>query len=412
MDSLADDVVAGRDHALRVTLWRRDPSSGDCAVADAYDDPAQPVKLWVDRHAGDPGGSGPRVLQQTGGGDLPDTEPPGNNVELDFSAATLGGAGRAPLTLQTDDVGKYALEILDDTSGFAVDTAGNPRPIAGGSSDYVVRPFALRVTAARPDSTANPAAADADGGVFVAAGADFEVTVTGVQYDPADDPDGDGFPGDYSDNDPTDNVDLASGNAPTNSLGQEGTTETVSLRHALWRPTGPADPGLRGGEPLTLADFRGQVVVLTGDSHAAADRLRAHGAFDEVFAEVRPEAKSEIIRQLRTRGPIAMVGDGSNDAPALAEADLGIAFGPTALAADSADVVVTDSELRRVPQVFALARQTRRRIRQNLGWAFLYNVVAIPLAIASAINPLFAALAMASSSLLVVINSSRGMDAE
>jgi Cu2+-exporting ATPase len=153
-----------------------------------------------------------------------------------------------------------------------------------------------------------------------------------------------------------------------------------------------------------------EIVVLTGDSRAAADPLRAHGAFDEVFAEVRPEAKSEIIRQLRTRGPIAMVGDGSNDAPALAEADLGIAFGPTALAADSADVVVTDSELRRVPQVFGLARQTRRRIRQNLGWAFLYNIIAIPLAIAGAINPLFAALAMASSSLLVVINSSRGMN--
>jgi Cu2+-exporting ATPase len=152
-----------------------------------------------------------------------------------------------------------------------------------------------------------------------------------------------------------------------------------------------------------------EIVVLTGDSRAAADRLRAHGAFDEVFAEVRPEAKSEIIRQIRTRGPTAMVGDGSNDAPALAEADLGIAFGPTALAADSADVVITDGALRRVPQVFALARHTRRRIRQNLGWAFLYNVIAIPLAIAGAINPLFAALAMASSSLLVVINSSRGM---
>lgn len=152
-----------------------------------------------------------------------------------------------------------------------------------------------------------------------------------------------------------------------------------------------------------------EIVVLTGDSQGAADRLRTHGVFDRVFAEVRPEAKSEIIRQLRAQGPIAMVGDGSNDAPALAEADLGIAFGPTALAADSADVVVTDSALRRVPQVFAFARQTRRRIRQNLGWAFLYNAVAIPLAIAGAINPLFAALAMASSSLLVVGNSARGM---
>ena len=153
-----------------------------------------------------------------------------------------------------------------------------------------------------------------------------------------------------------------------------------------------------------------EIVVLTGDSEAAADRLRAHAQFDQVFAEVRPEAKTELIRRLRARGPVAMIGDGSNDAPALAAADLGIAFGPTALAADSADVVITDSELDRVPQVFAIAQQTQRRIRQNLGWAFLYNAVAIPLAIAGMINPFFAALAMASSSLLVVANSSRKMD--
>ena len=160
-------------------------------------------------------------------------------------------------------------------------------------------------------------------------------------------------------------------------------------------------------EAIEAADR--ELIVITGDHEAAAEELRAHPAIDRVFAEVRPEAKSEIIRRLRAEGTVTMIGDGSNDAPALAEADLGIAFGPTALAADSADVVLTRDELRGIPQVFALTQQTRRRIYQNIGWAFVYNGVAIPLAITGLLNPLFAALAMASSSLLVVGNSSRRM---
>jgi Cu2+-exporting ATPase len=151
-----------------------------------------------------------------------------------------------------------------------------------------------------------------------------------------------------------------------------------------------------------------RLAVCTGDHEAAAAPLRADTRIGDVFADVRPEAKRALLRQWRAEhGPTAMVGDGSNDAPALADADLGIAFGPTALAADSADVVILDDDLARVPDVLALARATRRRIRQNLGWAFGYNAVAIPLAIFGALNPLAAALAMASSSLLVVGNSAR-----
>lgn len=165
------------------------------------------------------------------------------------------------------------------------------------------------------------------------------------------------------------------------------------------------------GEILTRLKAQGrEIMLLSGDHESAAAQWRSHPAIDRVIAEVRPESKSEIIRKLRKQEPVVMVGDGSNDAPALAEADLGIAFGnPTALAADSADLVILRPDLEALPEVFRISQLTHRRIRQNLAWAFLYNAVAIPLALAGLINPLFAALAMAGSSLLVVANSTRRM---
>ncbi|MDF9746647.1 heavy metal translocating P-type ATPase [Natrinema salsiterrestre] len=153
-----------------------------------------------------------------------------------------------------------------------------------------------------------------------------------------------------------------------------------------------------------------EVVVLTGDDAAGTETFRDHPAVDRVFAGVPPDGKVETVRRLSGEGVTAMVGDGTNDAPALAAADVGIALGDgTARATDAADAVVTSSDLRAVRSVFDLADGTRRRIRENVCWALLYNAVAIPLAAAGLINPLFAAVAMAVSSAIVVVNSSRAV---
>jgi Cu2+-exporting ATPase len=151
-----------------------------------------------------------------------------------------------------------------------------------------------------------------------------------------------------------------------------------------------------------------EIVLLTGDDERMTQRFAAHPDIDTVFAGVRPESKEAIVGGLRERGTTTMIGDGTNDAPALASADLGIALSSgTELAVEAADAVIMDDDLRSLPVIFELARSTRRRITGNLGWAIAYNLIALPLAIVGMINPLIAAIAMGLSSLVVVFNSKR-----
>ncbi|RME40663.1 MAG: cation-translocating P-type ATPase, partial [Planctomycetota bacterium] len=151
-----------------------------------------------------------------------------------------------------------------------------------------------------------------------------------------------------------------------------------------------------------------RVVLLTGDralrGQAVARRLGV-----EVLAELRPEEKAEQIRSLRTRyGPVAMVGDGLNDAPALSAADVGFALGCGAdLTREAGDVCLLGDELPMIPWSIGLARRTVRIIKQNLVWAVSYNTIGIGLALAGRLNPVLAALAMFGSSLAVVTNSQK-----
>ncbi|UWG50596.1 Cation transport ATPase [Halalkaliarchaeum sp. AArc-CO] len=186
-------------------------------------------------------------------------------------------------------------------------------------------------------------------------------------------------------------------------VGRDGAVEGVATVGDEFRP---------GWEAAIdrFAERGVEVVVLTGDDSAASETLSNHPGIDRVFAGVPPEGKAETVSRLGQRGRTVMVGDGTNDAPALASADLGIAMGGgTAMAADAADVAVLEDDLESVETVFELARATDRRVKGNVGWAFCYNAIAIPLAITGLLNPLFAAVAMATSSLLVVTNSSRDL---
>ncbi len=157
------------------------------------------------------------------------------------------------------------------------------------------------------------------------------------------------------------------------------------------------------------------VVMLTGDNERTANAVGRQAGVDEVIAGVLPDGKEAVIRKLKRKGKVAMVGDGINDAPALTRADIGIAIGAgTDIAIDAADVVLMNSKLSDVPAAIRLSRATLKNIHENLFWAFIYNTIGIPLAAGAFIslfgwqlNPMFGAAAMSLSSFCVVSNALR-----
>ena len=175
---------------------------------------------------------------------------------------------------------------------------------------------------------------------------------------------------------------------------------------------------IKEDSPQAISELRGmgvRVVMLTGDNERTARAIGQQAGVDEVIADVKPDGKEQAVRQLQESGKAAMVGDGINDAPALTRADMGIAIGAgTDVAIDAADVVLMKSRLSDVPAAIRLSRATLRNIHQNLFWAFIYNVIGIPLAAGVFIpifgwtlNPMFGAAAMSLSSFCVVSNALR-----
>lgn len=157
-----------------------------------------------------------------------------------------------------------------------------------------------------------------------------------------------------------------------------------------------------------LHDLGLKVIMLTGDNERTANAVAGACGVDEVVAGVLPDGKAEAVSRFKEQGKVLMVGDGINDAPALATADMGIAIGAgTDVAIDAADVVLMNSNLSDVPAAIRLSRRTLKGIHQNLFWAFIYNIILIPVAATSSVSPMLCAAAMSLSSFFVVTNALR-----
>lgn len=206
--------------------------------------------------------------------------------------------------------------------------------------------------------------------------------------------------------------------AQGDALAQEGKTPLFFTRDGQLLGIIAVADTIKEDSPEAIRQLRHmgiQVVMLTGDNQRTAEAVGRQAGVDEVIAGVLPDGKEQVIRDLQRRGAVAMVGDGINDAPALTRADMGIAIGAgTDIAIDAADVVLMNSRLSDVPAAIRLSRATLRNIHENLFWAFLYNVIGIPLAagvfytwLGWELNPMFGAAAMSLSSFCVVTNALR-----
>lgn len=201
-------------------------------------------------------------------------------------------------------------------------------------------------------------------------------------------------------------------------LAEQGKTPLFFSRAGrLWGIIAVADV-IKEDSPQAVRELQNMgihVVMLTGDNERTARAIGTQAGVDEVIAGVLPDGKENVIRSLKRKGKVVMVGDGINDAPALTRADIGIAIGAgTDIAIDAADVVLMKSRLSDVPAAIRLSRATLRNIHENLFWAFFYNVVGIPLAAGLwypifgwKLNPMFGAAAMSLSSFCVVTNALR-----
>jgi len=146
--------------------------------------------------------------------------------------------------------------------------------------------------------------------------------------------------------------------------------------------------------------------MLTGDNEKTAEAIAQQAGIKEVIADVLPDEKESVVKRLQKQGFVAFVGDGINDAPSLKQANVGIAMGSGSdIAIEAGDIVLVGGNISRVNSAIKLSRATFKKIKQNLFWAFAYNTIAIPLAIAGVLNPIVAEIAMALSSITVVSNA-------
>ena len=155
-----------------------------------------------------------------------------------------------------------------------------------------------------------------------------------------------------------------------------------------------------------LKRFHINVILLTGDNQQTASAIAREVTISEVISHALPQDKASVVERYKARGITAMIGDGINDSPALATADLGIAIGRgTDIAIEAADITLIRSDLKEIPVAIRLSQKTMRKIKQNLFWAFLYNLIGIPFAALGILSPILAGAAMAFSSVSVVLNS-------